>query len=86
MIRYIRYRTNEEYREKFDTESKDERNRFIANKAWAWAGYLFVLTGGVGAIVFKLMGREDLMMMASGCVCLMICFYWVSFLLLRRKY
>lgn len=86
VIRYIRYRTNEEYREKFDTESKDERNRFIANKAWAWAGYLFVLTGGVGAIVFKLMGREDLMMMASGCVCLMICFYWVSFLLLRRKY
>ena len=66
VIRYIRYRTNEEYREKFDTESKDERNRFIANQAWAWAGYLFVLTGGVGAIVFKLMGREDLMMMASG--------------------
>jgi hypothetical protein len=86
VLRQIRYRTNEEYREKFDTESKDERNRFIANKAWAWSGYLFVLTGGVGAIVFKLMGREDLMMMASGCVCLMICFYWVSFLLLRRKY
>ena len=86
VIRNIRYRTNTEYREKFDTASKDERNRFIANKAWAWAGYLFVLTGGVGTIVFKLLGREDLMMMASGGVCLMICFYWISFLLLRRKY
>ena len=84
--RQRRYRRDEAYREKVDTETQDERNRFIANKAWAWAGYLFVLTGGVGAIVFKLMGREDLMMMASGCVCLMICFYWVSFLLLRRKY
>ena len=33
VIREIRYRSNEEYREKFDTEAKDERNRFIANKA-----------------------------------------------------
>lgn len=86
VIRNIRYRTNEEYREKFDTDSKDERNRFLANKAWAWAGYLFVLTGGVGTIAFKLLGREDLMMMASGGVCLMITFYWVSYLILSRKY
>ena len=86
VIRQIRYRTNEEYREKFDTESKDERNRFLANKAWAWAGYLFVLTGGVGTLVFKLLGREDLMRMVSGSVCLMICFYWISFLVLRKKY
>ena len=43
VIRQIRYRTNEAYRERFDTESRDERNRFIANKAWAWAGYLFVI-------------------------------------------
>lgn len=86
VIRNIRYRTNEIYREKYDTASKDERNRFLANKAWAWAGYLFVLTGGVGTIAFKLMGREDLMMMASTGVCLMIIFYWVSFLILSRKY
>ena len=33
LIREIRYHSNEEYREKFDTEAKDERNRFIANKA-----------------------------------------------------
>ena len=86
IIRQIRYRTNEEYREKFDTASKDERNRFLANKAWAWAGYLFVLTGGVGTIAFKLLGREDLMMMASFSVCLMILFYWGSYMVLRKKY
>ena len=86
VIRNIRYRTNEAYREKFDTESKDERNRFISNKAWAWAGYLFVMVSAVGTIAFKLMGREDLMMLASSGVCLMICFYWISFLVLRKKY
>jgi len=86
VIRHIRYRTNEEYREKFDTESKDERNRFIANKAWAWAGYLFVMVAAVSSIVFKLLAREDLMMLASGSVCLMILLYWGSYMVLKRKY
>ena len=86
VIRHIRYRTNEEYREKFDTESKDERNRFIANKAWAWAGYWFVLIAAIGSIVFKLLGREDLMMLCSGGVCLMILLYWGSYMVLKKKY
>jgi len=86
VIRHIRYRTNEEYREKFDTESKDERNRFIANKAWAWAGYLFVMVAAVSSIVFKLLDREDLMMLASGSVCLMILLYWGSYMVLKKKY
>ena len=85
-VRHIRYRKDPEYREKTDTENQDERNRFIANKAWAWAGYLFVLTAAVGSIVFKLMGREDLMMLASGGVCLMILLYWGSYMVLKRKY
>ena len=86
VIRQIRYRTNKDYQEKFDTNANDERNKFIANKAWAWAGYIFVLTAGCGTIVFKLLGREDLMMLASGSVCLMITFYWVSHMVLRKKY
>ena len=86
VIRQIRYRTNEEYREKFDTESKDERNRFIANKAWAWAGYWFVLLAGSGTVIFKLMGREDLMMFCSGSVCFMMVLYWLNYLWLSRKY
>ena len=34
-IRHIRYRTNEAYREKFDVESGDERNRYLATRAMA---------------------------------------------------
>ena len=45
-----------------------------------------MLTAAVGSIVFKLLGREDLMMLASGSVCLMITFYWVSHMVLRKKY
>ena len=86
VIRQIRYRTNEEYREKFDTKMQDERNRFIANKAWAWAGYWFVMIGACATIVLKIAGREDLMMMASGSVCLMMLLYWGCWMYLRKKY
>ena len=86
LIRNIKYKTNEEYREKIDIESNDERNKYISLKAWAWAGYLFVMLGAVGAIVFKLMGKEELMMMASFSVCLIMVFYWISYIFLKKKY
>ena len=85
-IRHIRYRKDPEYREKTDTENKDERNRFIGGKAWAWAGYLFMFIEALLVIVFKLMGREELMMMASFNVCGILLLYWVCWLFLKRKY
>lgn len=86
LVREVKYRTNEVYREKMDVELKDERNRFLANKAWAWAGYLFVLIAAVSTIVFKLLDMEDHMMMASGSVCLLLVLYWVCYVFLRKKY
>ena len=55
-IRHIRYRTDSEYREKFDVESGDERNKYLSTKAWAWAGYLFVMIMAVSVIVLQVMG------------------------------
>lgn len=86
MVRYIKYMSNEEYREKTDVANKDERNRFISGRAWAWTGYLLVFIGAVGSIVFKLIGREDLMMFASLSVCLILVLYWICYLILSRKY
>ena len=86
LIRQIRYNTNAEYKENYDTEANDERNRFIAMKAWSWAGYLFVMIAAVASIVFKLLGREDLMMFCSMSVCLVIVLYWICYMVLKRKY
>ena len=86
LLRQLRYRTDGDYRDKVDVEAKDERNRYLANKAWAWAGYLFVLTAAVGTIAFKLAGKEELMMLASSSVCLIVLLYWISYVILRRKY
>lgn len=86
VLRQVRYRTDRDYREKFDTEVRDERNKYLSSKAWAWAGYWFVLIAAIGTIVFKLMGREELMKLASGSVCLIVLLYWLSYLALKRKY
>ena len=86
IIRHIRYETDSEYRENRDIESGDERNKFIANKAWAWAGYFYVMIAAIGSIVCKLLGREDLMMFCSGSVCFIMVLYWLSWLWLKRKY
>ena len=86
LIRSIRYRRNPEYKEEVDIEMSDERNKFIRLKAWSWAGYLFVMIAAVGSIVFKLVGREDLMMFCSTSVCIVIVLYWVSYVVLKNKY
>ena len=86
IIRHVRYKTDSEYRETRDVATHDERNKFIANKAWAWAGYFYVLLAAVGSIVCKVLGREDLMMFCSCSVCLIMVLYWLSWLWLRRKY
>ena len=85
-VQLIRLRKSEAYREKMEIEMADERNRFICNRAWAWAGYLFVLIAAVSTIGLKLMG-QDLLSVAAGCaVCILVLLYWISYLILRKKY
>lgn len=86
LIRFSRYETNEEYRAKVDRTNKDERNRYIASKAWARAGYLFVLIAAVSSILFKLAGRDELTQLAAGSVCLILVLYWLSYMHLQKKY
>ena len=86
MIRIVRYNTNAKYKEKTDIAVQDERNRFLSTKAWSWAGYLYVIIAAVASIAFKLLGNDTLMFAASGSVCLILVLYWVSYLIIRKKY
>ena len=80
------YKTDKTYQEKVDTEVSDERNKFLRSRAWAWAGYLFVIIAAICTIVFKVLGL-DLLWMATGLsMCLIVTLYWISFLILRKKY
>lgn len=86
VIRNLRYRGNEEYREKVDTEVNDERNRFLRMKSWSWAGYIVVLVEAIGVVVAMIMGKETIQMILAYSVCLILCAYWISYLVLSRKY
>lgn len=86
LLRNIKYHKNEKYREEIDVQNNDERNKFISMKAWSWAGYLFVIIAAIGTIGFKLAGKEELMMLCSGAVCLIVFLYWISYVILRKKY
>lgn len=86
LIKQLRYEKSEEYKEYVDVENSDERNRYLRMKAWSWSGYLFVMIAAFGSIIFKVIGYDQHSLLASGCVCLIITLYWVSYLILKRKY
>ena len=86
MIHMLRYAKDEAYRQEKTIEATDERHQFLRNKAWAWAGYLFVMLSACAVIILKVMGQEMLSQAASYAVCLIIILYWISYMILRKKY
>ena len=86
LVQTVRYQNNEAYRENVDTERSDERNRFLQMKSWQMAAGWFTMIAAIGTFVFKFAGKEDLMMLCSGAVCLLLVLYWICFLYLRKKY
>lgn len=86
IIRFVRINRNEAYREKIETESKDERNRFLSGKAWAWAGYLYVIIAALASIGLRVAGKDEISSLAAGSACMILMLYWGSWFILRRKY
>ena len=86
LVMGIKLEKDAEYRENYEIRINDERNRYLRMKAWSWAGYVFVLIAAVATIVFAVADRKELMMLASGGLCIMLVLYWVSYMIVRRKY
>ncbi len=86
MIHMLRYAKDEAYRQEKTIEATDERHQFLRNKAWAWAGYLFVLLSAILTIVLKLLGQDLLSVAAGFAVCVLVLLYWVCYLALKKKY
>jgi hypothetical protein len=86
LVHMYRFHKDESYREKAQTEQTDERSHFLRNKAWAWAGYLFVLLAAASTIVLKLLGQDLLCMAAGFAVCILMLLYWICYVILRKKY
>lgn len=86
IIRNIRYRKDAAYQEKVDTETSDERNRFLSMKSWSWTGYIVVIIQGIGVVVATVLREDTIGQILSYSVCLIVTVYWISYLVLSRKY
>ena len=86
LLRSYRLGKSAVYREAREVAETDERYHFIRSKAWAWAGYLFIIICALGTIVFKLLGQDLLSIVSGGAVCLVVVLFWISFFILKRKY
>ena len=86
LLRQHRFNKNEAYREKMEIEANDERNHFLRNKAWAWAGYIFILAMAAAVIVLKIIGQDMLSTAAAFTVCFMLILYWGAYVVLKKKY
>lgn len=86
LLRSYRFNKNASYREAVEIAETDERNHFIRTKAWAWAGYLYILVAAVAVIAFKLAGQDLLCYAAAGAECLLLALYWIAYYVLQRKY
>ena len=86
IVRIVRYRKDEKYRETIDTEIKDERNVFLRMKSWAWTGYIVVLVEAIGSVIAMVLGQETIQLMLAYSVCLIVFVYWLVYIILSRKY
>ena len=86
LLRSYRLHRSDKYREKREVAATDERFHFIRNKAWAWAGYLFIIICALSTIVLRILGQDLLCIVLGGAVCLMLVLFWICFFILKRKY
>ena len=86
VCRNLKYRKDAEYRKKIDVEAGDERLRYLRMNAWAWTGYAVVLIEALGGVVATIAGWETVRLILSCSVCLILIVYWVSYLILSKRY
>ena len=86
LMRNLKYRRDPEYREKIDTELGDERNRFLQMKSWSWAGYIAVMVQAAASVAAYFMGQRTVQLVLWYSICLLGLAYWVSWMILSRKY
>ncbi len=77
---------NEERLQKQEIAETDERNLLIANKAKSISFYIYLILSCLSVIVLQLMNKSEIATYISYSVCVMLIIYWISFLIIRKKY
>ncbi len=84
--RNLKYQKDPAYREKIDTQERDERMQYLRMRSWMWTGFIVILTEGAGVIVAMFLRQQTVQLVLSYSVCLILVVYWISYLILNKKY
>lgn len=82
----IKYRNDSEYARKIDISNSDERTVFIANKSKSWAFYATVIGEAVAGSVLFSTGYTALGQVCYYTLCGMCLVYWITYMILNKKY
>lgn len=86
IVKNVKYHSDAAYKEKVDIAYEDERNRYLRLKAWAWAGYLFILGAAIVSIVLFVAKQTVYGQIVSYCMCAVLALYLISYMVLQKKY
>ena len=86
LIRFARYKTDPAYAERISVRNRDERNRYLAEKARSFSFFYSVLAECLAIIVLRVAAHPQLSTAVGFVLCAQLVLYWVSWLCLRRKY
>lgn len=82
---HFRITKNKETLRKREIAETDERNITIMDKSRSITFLLSILLFCVGILVFHLLGKSLVADVLSGCVCLMLVIYWVTYCIVSKK-
>jgi len=86
IVKNLKYKNDDSFKEKIDIEATDERNRFLRMKAWSWVGYVLLFGVCITEIVFFVMGKEKIGELLSYVICGIIGLYWLVYFILQKRY
>ena len=86
LFQYRKITRNDQSMRKQELAESDERTRMIAERARSWAFSLSITGSGIVVIVLSLLGRHEEALPFAWYVCGMVVLYWISFVIIRKKY
>ena len=86
LFQYRKITQDDKSMRKRELAESDERTRMIAERARSWAFSLSITGSGIVVIVLSLLGRHEEALPFAWYVCGMVVLYWISFVIIRKKY
>lgn len=85
-VQYTRLLNNKIALEKRQVAENDEKNVMIVTKAQSLAFTAYFILGGITVPVMFLTGNRAIGLYAAYSICAFAAVYWISYMIIRRKY